>query len=153
VDPRFAVCWQCGTSRTGVPDPTFVTELDAAQPAADAREQAEPSRSYPPSRRCPRCGEERHKPAEADAWIASLADRVCLTCGCRYSPPTPLWAVLVLILIGLAGGPVSLVATLAAALELKVGAALISGVALVLSLWCMARGLRGLAEARTPEPP
>lgn len=29
VDPEFEVCWQCGGSREGVPDPTFVRADDA----------------------------------------------------------------------------------------------------------------------------
>jgi hypothetical protein len=34
VDPSFDVCWNCGTSREGVEDPSFVSADDAA-PIAD----------------------------------------------------------------------------------------------------------------------
>ncbi len=42
VDPVFDACWQCGTSRTGVEDPTFVSADDAGPiddiPAPDSPE-------------------------------------------------------------------------------------------------------------------
>ncbi len=34
VDPSFEVCWQCGTSKDGVPDPSFVSADDSG-PIAD----------------------------------------------------------------------------------------------------------------------
>jgi hypothetical protein len=36
VEETFDVCWNCGTSRAGVEDPTFVT-ADAAPPIVDPR--------------------------------------------------------------------------------------------------------------------
>jgi hypothetical protein len=36
IDPVFAVCWKCGTSREGVEDPNFVT-ADEAGPIDDPR--------------------------------------------------------------------------------------------------------------------
>jgi hypothetical protein len=44
--------------------------------------------------------------------IAFLDDRICQACSTRYSPPTPLWAALLIILSGLLLGGIGAVGIL-----------------------------------------
>jgi hypothetical protein len=104
VDAEFQICWQCGTTEEGVEDPSFVPEIDAAlQPPPEPRKRTLITSLYPISKVCPACGEARHKKIKPDAWIAFVADRLCESCGCRYTPPTPVWASLCFLVIGLMG--------------------------------------------------
>jgi hypothetical protein len=61
-----------------------------------------PNRSYPVSKVCPKCANTEYKRRKPDKWIAFTADRVCTACQTRYTPPTPTWAGVVFILVGLA---------------------------------------------------
>ncbi len=56
---------------------------------------------YPVSRTCPGCEGTDFRRVKPEAPIAFTDDRICKSCGSRYTPPTPLWAGLVFIAVGL----------------------------------------------------
>jgi hypothetical protein len=56
---------------------------------------------YPVSKTCPECDGTNFRRVKPATRIAFTDDRVCRDCGSRYTPPTPLWAALVFIAIGL----------------------------------------------------
>ena len=55
---------------------------------------------YPISEYCPRCGSREYTRRKPETTIAFTDDRVCNRCQARYTPPTPVWAGIVFILIG-----------------------------------------------------
>ena len=55
---------------------------------------------YPVSRECPKCHGIEFKRARPEGRVAFTDDRVCNSCGTRYTPPTPLWAAVLFIVIG-----------------------------------------------------
>jgi hypothetical protein len=55
---------------------------------------------HPISRQCPKCNGIDFKKVYPDGAIAFTDDRVCKNCGTRYTPPTPLWAAVVFIVVG-----------------------------------------------------
>jgi hypothetical protein len=55
---------------------------------------------YPVATSCPNCGCKEFKRVKVDRLVAFTDDRECTTCGARYTPPTPVWAAAVFILIG-----------------------------------------------------
>jgi hypothetical protein len=55
---------------------------------------------YPISKVCPDCGGSEYRTERPTRWIAFMQDRVCESCGTRYTPPTPRWAGIVFILVG-----------------------------------------------------
>ena len=57
--------------------------------------------SYPVSQNCPQCGSAAFKRVKPDAELAFASDRVCKECGTRYTPPTPAWARMVFVGLGL----------------------------------------------------
>jgi len=59
VPSTFDVCWNCGTSRDGTPDPNFVWEpVDLADDVPDAKSTAEePARRH--RLHCPKCGSSK----------------------------------------------------------------------------------------------
>jgi len=56
---------------------------------------------YPISQVCPKCGGGEYTKQRSEEFVAFTSDRVCGACGTRYTPPTPAWAGVVFILIGL----------------------------------------------------
>lgn len=50
---------------------------------------------------CPQCGSRRFQSIRPDGVLAYRNDRQCLACETRYSLPTPAWAAIVFILIGI----------------------------------------------------
>ncbi len=58
-------------------------------------------KKVPVGQTCPSCGGTEFTPTRPTAWVAFAPDRICTTCETRYSLPTPLWAGLLFILIGL----------------------------------------------------
>ncbi len=104
IERQFGVCWQCGTSRDGVEDPHFVREIDAALvPPTPPRRRPWLTSPHPVSNGCPQCGDTAHETTPAATRIAFVSDRLCRACGCRYTPPTPVWASAVFIVLGLLG--------------------------------------------------
>src|SRR5579885_9020 len=56
--------------------------------------------AVPVSKVCPDCGSEKFRKVRARRWVAFTDDRICESCGTRYAPPTPRWAGVVFVLIG-----------------------------------------------------
>jgi hypothetical protein len=56
---------------------------------------------YPVSRVCPKCGGTTFRRVRPASMVAFALDRVCEACGTRYTPTTPLWAAIAMILTGL----------------------------------------------------
>jgi hypothetical protein len=50
---------------------------------------------------CPKCQSRDYKKVRPQSWVAFGKDRLCTTCFCRYTPPTPLWAGPVFLVVGL----------------------------------------------------
>jgi hypothetical protein len=55
---------------------------------------------YPVSRGCPKCHGIEFTRVRPEGGVAFTDDRVCKSCGTRYTPPTPLWAAVLFIVIG-----------------------------------------------------
>jgi hypothetical protein len=55
---------------------------------------------YPTASHCPDCGSTDFKRVKPEGRIAFTDDRKCTACGTRYTPPTPAWAAVVFILLG-----------------------------------------------------
>ena len=90
-------CQKCG----GDPDNGIAREVrrergGAAQIAASRQGIV----TYPVSTVCPECASEKFTRERPQGWVAFAWDRVCVDCGMRYSPPTPLWAAIVFIVLG-----------------------------------------------------
>ena len=64
-------------------------------------EYTPPPTRFPVSKVCPACGSTEFKQVRPNTWIAFSWDRVCKGCNTRYTPPTPIWAGIVFIVIGL----------------------------------------------------
>jgi hypothetical protein len=77
---------------------------DAALLEAERQQkrQAQPMGPYPISRFCPDCGGGEFRTARPNRWVAFTQDRICEPCGIRYTPPTPWWAGVVFIIVGIA---------------------------------------------------
>jgi hypothetical protein len=57
--------------------------------------------SYPVASHCPHCGGKDFKRVKPEGRVAFTDDRKCTACGTRYTPPTPAWAAVVFILLGI----------------------------------------------------
>jgi hypothetical protein len=57
-------------------------------------------KKYPVSKKCPQCHGMEFTRAKPERPIEFADDRVCKTCGTRYTPPTPLWAAVLFFAIG-----------------------------------------------------
>jgi hypothetical protein len=57
--------------------------------------------NYPTSENCPHCGSGESKKRPPETYIAFVSDRVCKVCQTRYTPPTPAWAAIIFILVGM----------------------------------------------------
>lgn len=56
---------------------------------------------HPISRKCPTCHGIDFKRVAPEAALAFTDDRVCKSCGTRYTPPTPLWAAVIFLVVGI----------------------------------------------------
>jgi hypothetical protein len=63
---------------------------------------------YPVSIHWPSCQANEYKTVKPETKVAFLPDRVCSACGTRYTPPTPMWAAILFIVLGLLGTAVLL---------------------------------------------
>jgi hypothetical protein len=91
---------QCDLCRKvgGLVSPEAAFDEEAQRAFEQAQREREPQRV---SSTCPSCGGGEFRSVRPERWIAFTWDRVCKSCGTRYTPPTPRWAGLVFILIGL----------------------------------------------------
>jgi hypothetical protein len=55
---------------------------------------------FPICRKCPNCHGSDFKRLKPKRPIAFTDDRECKSCGTRYTPPTPLWAAVLFLVIG-----------------------------------------------------
>jgi hypothetical protein len=56
---------------------------------------------YPISSNCPLCGSTSCRQVKAETVMAFANDRVCRDCARRYTPPTPAWARVLFLVVGL----------------------------------------------------
>jgi hypothetical protein len=152
VDAGFEVCWQCGTTPGGMENPDFVREVDAALDATPARPRPLITSPNPVCRVCPQCGRDEYRRVKADTRIAFTDDRICRACGCRYTPPTPVWASLVLLILGMVLSLGSLASFLILGLRGEVPGVIGNGLGLAVGLLCVAYGWRSLWHAKNAGP-
>ena len=82
-------------------DPTSNQPTPAPPPIVAPPAPAPPATGKPPiSKVCPHCGGQTYTRIAPSSSVAFAKDRVCKQCGMRYSPPTPLWAAIIFIVIG-----------------------------------------------------
>src|SRR6516164_4403820 len=55
---------------------------------------------YPVATSCPDCGCKEYRRVKVNRPVAFTDDRECVACGARYTPPTPVWAAVIFILLG-----------------------------------------------------
>ncbi|VTR93634.1 unnamed protein product [Gemmata massiliana] len=112
LDSRY--CRDCGKPRhtacVRLPDrPTDELCYECGVPVGTLDKPVEPKESpdflqygtFPVSRTCPKCRGEKYKRVKPLGWIAFKWDRVCKDCATRYTPPTPWWAALTFVGVGL----------------------------------------------------
>lgn len=110
---------------------------------------------YPICVRCPECGGGKYKSVKPDRYVAFMQDRVCLNCQTRYVIPTPKWASVVFLVVGL---PLALASAFQiAVLTMNPGVGFpvgffISGVLGFAGLASVGFGIQSLFE-RAVEPP
>ena len=102
----------------------------------------------PVSKVCPQCGHTEFKTRRPKKAMTFLYDRVCLSCGTRYSPPTPTWAAFVFIIAGLILCGISLLGLVGSMLSPNAGAVLglvCYGLLGVFGALGLAQGIRSLS--------
>jgi len=70
--------------------------------AGDVKGTPAPSRPRPDgaiSKVCPGCGSAKYREVST-VGLVFAKDRMCVACGCKYRPPTPVWAAIFFILLG-----------------------------------------------------
>ncbi|PHS03222.1 MAG: hypothetical protein COA78_18600 [Blastopirellula sp.] len=87
------VCWNCGTSVDGEKDSTFVEYVDQNIEVGEVEILI--------SKACPKCESSAFKTVRPENWVAFKNDHICLDCNTRYSLPTPIWASLTFLALGL----------------------------------------------------
>jgi hypothetical protein len=55
---------------------------------------------YPVSEVCPNCRSNQYTRQRPEKWVTFAWDRVCNECGTRYTPPTPMWAAILFLVVG-----------------------------------------------------
>jgi hypothetical protein len=100
---------------------------------------------YPISSHCPSCQANDYKTIKPETKVAFLPDRICAACGTRYTPPTPAWAAILFIVLGLLGSAVLLLMLLTTrAGPIRGGLWIYFG--LVPCLLCVIYGIRSLVR-------
>lgn len=144
VEDSFDVCWNCGTSKEGVENPHFL------KPESETRtEPDQPVQEIPVGNACPSCGGSNFKKVRPKSWVAFISDRVCRDCKTRYTPPTPIWAGVVFILIGLLLGGLGLLGVISRisnpnpltlpAVAIEIGLGIVGLLAIVHGARCLTR--------------
>lgn len=88
---------RCHTCGVALSDAERVAQQDWHERLAGTRSR----RSQSVSRLCPRCGNASYLGRRPQTLIAFTWDRVGNAGGTRYTPPTPAWAAMVFLLVGL----------------------------------------------------
>lgn len=104
---------------------------------------------FPISPVCPGCGNAAHQTIRSEDFVAFANDRICTACNTRYTPPTPTWAAIVFILVGivLGGfGGLSLVVRLMSANPAGLPAMACEGFLGFLGILAFAQGIRALMK-------
>jgi hypothetical protein len=55
----------------------------------------------PVAKACPECGSGAYRSCKPQGSVAFASDQECKACGTRYKPPTPWWAAVVFLAVGL----------------------------------------------------
>jgi hypothetical protein len=102
----WGVCGSCKRPIQAPPDvKAFSLELDETTLQESRRRlNRGPAMALPPYRvssRCPMCGCPEFESTRPKTFVAFTSDRVCCNCQTRYTPPTPVWASIVFLLIGI----------------------------------------------------
>ena len=149
--PLAERCPTCG----GDPKDSLAQEIRrerGTEQQARARAQAErtgASAALPVSSVCPKCSNTEFTRVRPEGWVSFAHDRVCNSCGTRYTPPTPIWAALIFLAAGLllAGfGGVSVFVRAASENPLQVPAGLCEAFLGVLGVLAIIQGIRSLAR-------
>lgn len=104
---------------------------------------------YPVSDVCPKCGKTDYTRQRPQGWVSFAWDRVCKDCGTVYSPPTPRWASIVFIMIGviMAGfGSLAIIAGMTTGSVAGVPNALCWGFVGAIGVLALIHGIRSLSR-------
>jgi hypothetical protein len=107
--------------------------------------------AYPIGKDCPQCRSTEYTTCRPEGFVAFVKDRVCKSCNTRYTPPTPPWAGVAFILIGLplAGlGAISVIMRLRSVNPLEVPAMACEGFLGFIGLVAIGQGIRVLIRPK-----
>jgi urea transport system permease protein len=106
---------------------------------------------FPIAKVCPHCGSNEYTTRRARTFVAFVSDRVCKSCNTRYTPPTPVWAAFVFILLGL---PIAAIAAFSVLISLGSGelirfpTMIVEAFFSLMGLLAVAHGIRALIRQR-----
>jgi hypothetical protein len=130
-------CLTCGVDLAAATEADRIDEQKRRPPA--------PPPPPPVSRVCPRCGGVSFRSVRPKGMIAFGWDRVCKGCGTQYTPPTPRWAGIAFVILGLpltAFGGVSIALRVGSGNVLGIPAMACEGFVAVLGVLAVVRGIR-----------
>lgn len=105
-------CPHCGIALDEDPDPICPacnSALSTPPTATSVSAPKDTASDIPVGHACPNCSSLEYHRVRPDRWIAFRSDRICRDCETRYIPPTPRWAGLVFISIGLIMGSIGVI--------------------------------------------
>jgi hypothetical protein len=102
---------------------------------------------------CPRCGNAEHHKVKPRSFVYFKVDRLCTKCPTYYSPPTPIWASVLFIVLG-GGMAVIGLPLLFLGLQKASSFAVLfyGGVLSAIGLLCAVQGIRYLLQKRLQPP-
>jgi uncharacterized protein (DUF983 family) len=111
--------------------------------------------TYPVASSCPQCGSNDFTRVKVEGRVAFTDDRKCKACGTRYTPPTPAWAAVVFILLGILITVVGAAFFFFARKAVVVRDLVYGGILTVFGLSCIIYGIRCLRrrDASVPAEP
>jgi hypothetical protein len=102
---------------------------------------------YPINATCPQCGGTEYTRRKPNRLVAFVSDRVCRACNTRYTPPTPVWAGILLLLAGLTLPFLGLVLTSLLVHPFSIAGLVWEGVIAALGLAAFVGGIRELVNS------
>lgn len=123
--------------------------IDSGDERTVGRDSGGGTGPFPVSVACPKCGSGEFKVVKPEAFVAFRWDRVCKACGTRYTPPTPRWAGVVFVLVGLllaTFGAFAVVTGLLRGNPLSIPAMTCEGFLGVIGLLAIGHGVRTLVK-------